>query len=121
MMITDAQLKELRVESRLANTFAMATDDGGKLWAVFDDYVVDHITFKAMLLWRLAGHTSYMRILNKREDHVEFIKVINQHNHKLQRLSGYPLFDHLFRSFNTITNEQSVTSLVNRYAQYINA
>ena len=120
-MITEHQIYELRVESTLANTFAMATDDTGKLWAVFGDYIVDHNTFKALMLWKIAGHTSYMRIMNKREDHVEFIKTINQHNELIQNLQGFNIFDHIYGQFINLTNEQTATNLIDRYEQYINA
>ena len=118
-MITENQIRDLKTESLLSNTFTMAKDDSGEWWVVFGRYMVDHITFKTLLLWRLAGHTSYARIMNSRDDHIVFLKSLNTHDKKFQQQNGYSTVDFLVRQFNTVTANESKSDLVNRYKQYI--
>jgi hypothetical protein len=117
-MITDKQFQELKCESILSSTFTMGKDENGQLWVVFGNHIVDHITFKVFLLWKLAGHTSYKRIMDNRKDHVKFLRSINHHDLTIQK-NNKGIVDFLYREFDKSTSTDTNTHIISKYKEYI--
>jgi len=112
-MITPDQLDRLKIESKLSESFCMATDTNGNRWVVFGNHVVDLATFNAMMLWYFANHTSYMRLIPTRTDYQETLRSLNPN---IKR-DNYHFLNELYQKFVAIAKTRSKLELIERFKE----
>ena len=115
MMITEEQLNQLKLESKLSETFCMANDAEGERWVVFGDYITDSATFNAMLLGYFVGRHSFMRNIKTRLDY-DYLRSINNESAALP--TDY-FINRMIRHLFTVIKTRSKEELVARYKECI--
>lgn len=117
-MITSSEFNTLRIESLLSGTFAISKDDQGIKWAVIGDFIIDMITLKLLLLWRISKrNTNYMWRNATTHAITDLLKKLNPTLDGLE--SNYKMVSKLYFAFGDLTRDQTNRDLIDRYEQYV--
>ncbi len=117
-MITPDEFNALRLDSILSGTFTIGKDANGKKWAVIGNIVIDIVTLKLLLLWKMSTrNTSFMWRNASKHPIIDSIKTLNPELAELD--TNYKIVSRLHYKFSELTKEQSARDLINRYEQFV--
>lgn len=117
-MITTEHRNELRTESILSGTFTIGKDSSGVKWVVINNIIIDLITLKLLLLWKMTSKNSNF-MWHQASIH-QIDTTIKSANPELEHLdSNYKIISKIHQIFTDLTKDQTNADLMNRYAQFI--
>ena len=117
-MITNEERISLSTESLLSGTFTIGKDSTGVKWAAIGNLLVDIVTFKLLLLWKISQRNTSHRWRNDSQHHIiESVKKLNPELAKLD--NAFKITGILYQTFIDLTREQSTAELMARYEQFI--